>query len=84
MRTVLAITVAILLVLSVAGAWAAEIQGKIQSVDTSDRSVVLDDGTKFWVVEGVPMDSLQAGADVKASYEELDGKNVATSLEVSK
>jgi len=84
MRSVLAITVAILLVLSVAGAWAAEIQGKIQSVDTSDRSVVLDDGTKLWVAEGLSMDSLQAGADVKASYEDRDGKNVATSVEVNK
>jgi len=68
----------------VAGAWAAEIQGKIQSVDTSDRSVVLDDGTKLWVAEGLSMDSLQAGADVKASYEDRDGKNVATSVEVNK
>ena len=78
------ITVPILLVLCVAGAWAAEIQGKIQSVDTSDRSVVLDDGTKLWVAEGLSMDSLQAGADVKASYEDRDGKNVATSVKVNK
>ncbi len=35
MRSVLAITVTILLVLFMAGAWAAEIQGKIQRVDTS-------------------------------------------------
>jgi hypothetical protein len=84
MRRVLSITVAVLLVLSVAGAWAAEIQGKIQSVDPSDRSVMLDNGTKLWVAEGVSMDSLQAGADVKASYEERDGKNIATSVEVSK
>jgi len=68
----------------VAGAWAAEIQGKIQSVDTSDRSVVLDDGTKLWVAEGLSMDSLQAGADVNASCEDRDGKNVATSVEVNK
>lgn len=84
MGKVLSITVAVLLVLSVAGAWAAEIQGKIQSVDPSDRSVMLDDGTKLWVAEGVAMDSLQPGADVKASYEEKDGKNIATSVEVSK
>jgi hypothetical protein len=84
MRTVLSITAAFLLVLSVAGAWAAEIEGKIQSVDPSDRSVTLDNGTKLWVAEGVAMDSLQAGAEVKASYEEKDGKNIATSVEVSK
>jgi hypothetical protein len=84
MRSVLAITVAIVLVLSVAGAWAAEIEGKIQSVDTSDRSLVLQDGTRLWVAEGVPMDTLQAGAEVKASYEERDGKNILTSVEINK
>ena len=46
--------------------------------------MVLDDGTKLWVAEGLSMDSLQAGADVKASYEDRDGKNVATSVEVNK
>ena len=84
MGKVLSITVAVLLVLSVAGAWAGEVQGKIQSVDPSDRSVMLDNGAKFWVAEGVSMDSLQPGADVKASYEEKDGKNIATTVEVSK
>lgn len=61
---------------------AADVQGKIKSVDTSEKSFVLEDGTKVWVGEGVSMDQLKEGSDVKASYTEKDGKNVATSVEV--
>ncbi len=83
MRTVLGITLALLLGLGVAGAWAENISGKIQSVDPGERAFVLDDGSKLWVAEGISMDALKEGASVKASYEERDGKKVATSVEVS-
>jgi hypothetical protein len=83
MRTVLGITLALLLGLGVAGAWAENISGKIQSVDPGERAFVLDDGSKLWVAEGVSMDALKEGASVNASYEERDGKKVATSVEVS-
>jgi hypothetical protein len=83
MTKVLGIALALLLGLGVAGAWAEEISGKIQSVDPGDRTIVLDDGSKIWVAEGVPMDDLREGKVVKASYEERDGKKVATSVEVT-
>jgi len=82
MTKTLGIAVALVLALS-AGALAADVQGKIQSVDTSERVIVLDNGTKLWVAEGVTMEQLKEGASVKASYEERDGKNVVTELEVS-
>jgi len=83
MRTVLGITLALLLGLGVTGAWAENISGKIQSVDPGERAFVLDDGSKLWVAEVISMDALKEGASVKASYEERDGKKVATSVEVS-
>jgi len=83
MTKVLGITLALLLGLGIAGAWAEEISGKIQSVDPADRTIVLEDGSKIWVAEGLPMDNLQEGKIVKASYEERDGKKVATSVVVS-
>jgi uncharacterized protein DUF1344 len=82
MRKVLGITLALLLSLGVT-AWAGEISGKIQSIDPAERAIVLDDGSKLWVSEGVALDGLKEGANVKASYEERDGKMIATSLEVS-
>ena len=83
MRTVLGIALALLLGIGVTAAWAEDLTGKIQSVDITERVFVLDDGTKVWVAEGVQMDTLKEGVSVKASYEERDGKKVATSIEVA-
>lgn len=83
MRKVLVIAVALLLVLSVAGAWAGEIQGKIQNVNPADRMFVLEDGTRLWVAEGLSVDTLKEGVSVKATFEERDGKKVVTNFEVS-
>jgi Cu/Ag efflux protein CusF len=81
MLKVIAVAVTLLLAMS-GGAWAADVSGKIKSVDTSEKSFTLEDGTKVWVSEGVEIDKLKEGADVKASYDEKDGKNMATSVEV--
>jgi len=82
MRRIMGLAVAVVLALSMA-AWAGELEGKIQKVDPADRMFVLEDGTQVWVAEGVPMDKLKEGATVKASYEERDGKKIATTFEVS-
>ena len=74
---------AVALSVAVSGAaWAADVEGKIKSVDTIEKSFTLEDGTKVWIGEGVLIDKLKEGSDVKASYEEKDGKNMATSVEV--
>jgi Cu/Ag efflux protein CusF len=71
---------------------AADMEGKIQSIDTASKQIVLDDGTKLVcddstniMLEGkeAKLDDLKEGAKVKASYEEKDGKNVAATLEVA-
>lgn len=67
----------------VGGAGAAELEGKIKAVETGDRAIVLEDGTRLWLAEGLPMDNLKEGATVKASYEQRDGRNVATSVTVT-
>ena len=82
MRKLLGVVLMGVLALWAVSGWAAEMEGKIQTIDTSDRTIVLDNGTKLSVAEGVSLDTLKQGADVKVSYEERDGKNVATSVEV--
>jgi len=83
MKKVLGAVLAMLLGLGVASVGAEEVSGKIKSVDTSVRVIVLEDGSMIWIAEGVVMDGLQEGKSVKASYEEREGKKVATSVEVS-
>jgi hypothetical protein len=79
----LGLALTLLLTLAVAGAWAADVEGKIQQVNTTDRMIVLDDGTQLYLAEGVPTDNLREGAKVKASYEEREGKKVVTGIQVS-
>jgi Cu/Ag efflux protein CusF len=74
---------AVALTVAVSGAaFAADVEGKIKSVDTAEKTFTLEDGTKVWIGDSVAIDKLKEGADVKASYEEKDGKNMATSVEV--
>lgn len=71
---------------------AADMEGKIQSIDTASKEIVLEGGAKLVcddstniMLEGkeAKLDDLKEGAKVKASYEEKDGKNVAATLEVA-
>lgn len=83
MKRLTGIVMAVLLALSAGGAWAEEIQGKIQKVNPADRAFALEDGTVLWLAEGLSMADLKEGASVKATYEERDGKKVVTGLQVS-
>ncbi len=89
MKTAALVLAAIFTLAGIAAA--AEMEGKIQSIDTASKEIVLDDGTKLVcddstniMVEGKEgkLEDLKAGAKVKASYEEKDGKNVAERIEV--
>ena len=83
MRIVLAVVLAAAVSLAAVAAWAEEVQGKVQTVNAAERMIVLEDGTQIWVAEGLPLDNLKEGVTVKASYEERDGKKVATMIEIA-
>ncbi len=59
-------------------AWAADVEGKVQSVDAGEGTVTLDNGMKIWLSDGA---EVKEGTEVRISYEEKDGKPVATSVE---
>jgi hypothetical protein len=67
-----------------ASAWAGDLEGKVQMIVIAERMVVLDDGKQVWIAEGLSMEELKEGAQVKVVYEERDGKLVATSVEIVK
>lgn len=83
MTNVAGLTMALLLCALTGVGWAAELEGKIRTVDPSDRVIVLDDGTKMWLAEGLTIERLQEGATVNLWYEERDGKHVVTSVEAA-
>ena len=83
MSKMLVLALAVLLVVSAGAASAGDVEGKVQTMDTNERVLTLEDGTKLWIAEGVSIEGLKEGVKVKASFEERDGKNVATSVQVS-
>jgi hypothetical protein len=81
MERVIGIATALIVLLTIGGAGAEEIRGKVKSLDIAARAFALEDGTRILVAEGLPMDALKEGRSVKATFETRDGDRVATSIE---
>ena len=81
MRTMMSVIAAMIIAVFPLTAGAASVEGKIRSYDVAERAITLDDGTKVFVADGVATEGLREGVDVTISYEENDGKNVATSVD---
>jgi hypothetical protein len=61
-----------------------EVEGKIKTMDTSGKSVTLEDGTTLTIPDSLKAarGALREGAMVKATYEDRGGEKVVTSIEV--
>jgi hypothetical protein len=81
-RHILIALTLLVVALAPAAAWPADMEGKIQSVDAGERTITLENGTKVWLADGIAVDLVKEGAVVRVSYEDKDGKPVATSVEV--
>lgn len=71
MNKFLATTVASLAFIG--SAYAADIEGTVQSVDAATRSITLDDGKIYVVPESIKVDGLAAGAKVKVTVDDTTG-----------
>ncbi|MBI2526441.1 MAG: DUF1344 domain-containing protein [Candidatus Rokubacteria bacterium] len=72
------------LVLVSAPAWAADIEGKIKSVDPAGRLVTLEDGTQLVIPATlkVARQELKPGASVKATFQDQGGQKMVTAIQV--
>lgn len=80
--TVLGLVAALVLVS--APAWAADIEGKIKSVDPAGRLVTLEDGTRLVIPATVKVarQDLKPGASVRASFQDQGGQKMVTAITV--
>jgi len=79
------VTVVMIGLLSVSLAVAQQdVVGKIKSVDSSAKTVMLEDGTKLAIPEGskVAITELKPGQSVKVSYEEKNGQKTVKSISI--
>ncbi len=86
-----------ILALALTFAWiglavAADTEATIQSVNTGNKEVALDNGQTLVCDDSTTitmdgkeakLDDLKEGTKVKASYDEKDGKNVASKIEAT-
>ena len=82
LKTMAGFLVGIMLLTGVAAA--AELEGKIKSIDPATRSITLENGTLLVMRTGAVVDDhrlLQPGAEIRASYEEKDGQKIVNKLE---
>jgi len=75
MKTLIA--TAMLTVMAIAPAMAAEMQGTIKSVDTKKHELTMDDGQSVMVKPHVKLHELKAGEHVRIT---TDNDNMATSI----
>ena len=81
-KLILAVVMA--LALPVAGAWAGDMEGKVKQIEVNQRVLTLEDGTKLYWTDSVTVKEIKQGAQVKATYEEKDGKFVLTNIQIVK
>ena len=58
---------------------AEETRGTIRSMDTTNHTIVLDDGTRLWVTEGQEA-IVSPGSYIEAAYESKGDKKVVTEM----
>lgn len=80
-RLMIAAGAAALLAASTFSAFAAEVTGAITAVDPATGTVTLDDGRVYVLPADFDVASITAGAMVKITYEEVDGKLTITAVE---
>jgi len=75
----LALAAAAAVAVTLAGpASAQEVVGVYRSFDTGQRILILEDGTRLYVAEGVTLRSYEPGAKVRFFVEERDGRRYIT------
>ncbi len=80
---ILAATLAFGVLLSAGLAEADDVQGRVKSIEMTQKVLTLDDGTRlFWTDDVTIADQLQSGDLVKAKYEVRGGRLVLTAVEI--
>lgn len=61
-------------------AYAATVEGVVQTVDPASRTITLEDGTTFRAPESAAIDSLAAGTKIKVTVDDSSGAVTAVEI----
>ena len=81
MRTLIG-AVAAMLLISTAAAFAGQTEGLIKKIDKDTATLTLDDGKSYKLNAETDLDSLKPGMDVVIAYDETNGENIVTDMQL--
>ena len=66
--------------MSVALAFAGQVEGKIKKIDQDNLTITLDDGKSYKLPGEFDVESIQEGMDVVLAYDEVGGVKLITDI----
>lgn len=73
---------AALLLMSIAGSYAADTDGEIKSIDRENLTITLESGEKFKLPGEFDVAALEEGMDIVIAYDEVDGEKLITDMQL--
>ncbi|MEP9397067.1 DUF1344 domain-containing protein [Mesorhizobium sp. KR2-14] len=80
MRSLIGALAAVMMISS--AAFAAEAEGKIKVIDREKLTITLDNGKSYKLPGEFDVDALQEGMDVLLAYDQVNGVNMITDMEL--
>ncbi|QPC87002.1 DUF1344 domain-containing protein [Mesorhizobium sp. NBSH29] len=77
------ICAAAVLYISAGAALAAEAEGKIKSIDMDKLMITLSDGKSYKLPGEFDVEALEEGGEVYLAYDEVNGENLITDMEIT-
>ncbi|MFU0506476.1 DUF1344 domain-containing protein [Pseudaminobacter sp. NGMCC 1.201702] len=80
MRTLIGAVAAVFMIST--AAFAAEAEGQIKTIDRDNLTITLDDGKSYKLPGEFDVNALKEGMEVLLAYDEVDGVNLITDMEL--
>ena len=80
MRTLIGAGAAVFMIST--AAFAAEAEGQIKAIDRDNLTITLDDGKSYKLPGEFDVNALKEGMEVLLAYDEVDGVNLITDMEL--
>jgi Cu/Ag efflux protein CusF len=80
MRSLIGALAAVMMISS--AAYAAEAEGKIKAIDREKLTITLENGKSYKLPGEFDVDALKEGMDVLLAYDQINGVNTITDMEL--
>ena len=82
MRSLTGALAAALMLSTIAGAFAAEAEGKVKAVDRDNLTITLENGNSYKLPGEFDVDAIQEGMVVLLAYDKIGDQNMITDMQL--